>query len=955
MRGGDEGRQALTNDHESTGQVDQGGLETVQESWMHIEIDRVTDEEELAAIEARLQRVLRDNRDAVEDWPRMQAKLAEIVEELEAAPPTLPDPTELGRGTDFLRWLGADHFAFLGYREYSLVEDGDELALSAVPGTGLGILRGDQLQSSAFQKLPEAVRERAKERRLLVLAKANSKATVHRQAYLDYVGVKKFDENDQVVGERRFLGLFSAATYTESVLRIPALKEKVDEVLARCGIEPRSHTGKQLLNVLENYPRDELFLTPIDELIPIAEAVMLTRERRQLRLFVRRDTYRRYVSCLVYLPRDRYNTAVRERMAAILSEALGGGSVEFTVRLNEAYMAQVHFVVRPPEGELISEIDTQDLERKLTEAARSWRDDLTSAISADFGEEQGARLARTYLDAFPEAYKEDFGARTASVDVGRLEAIELGPDGSGIDLSLYEKVDAGRGEARLKVYRIGPPLSLSEVLPMLSSMGVEVVDERPYEIQLDRPTYLYEFGLRYSGRGMPAHGRELFQDALRAVWDGHNEIDGFNALVLGAGLTWRQATVLRAYAKYMKQGNTPFALDYIEEALRSNVDITRLLVQLFEARFDPGRDQLPADAEARTARTQEVVDRIGRALDDVASLDHDRILRSYLTLIRATLRTNYFQAAPGGGVRSAISFKLEPSAIPELPEPRPRFEIFVYSPRVEGVHLRFGAVARGGLRWSDRRDDFRTEVLGLVKAQMVKNTVIVPVGREGRLLLQAAARLVRPRGVDGRGHRLLQDLHLRAARHHRQPRGRRDGAAARRRAPRRRRLLPRRRRRQGHRDVLRHRQRRLEGLRLLARRRVRVGRLGRLRPQGDGHHRPRGLGLGPAALPRARDRLPGRGLHRRRHRRHVRRRLRQRDALLRAHPAGGRLRPPRHLPRPRPGRVDVVRRAQAALRAAALVVAGLRPRPDLQGRRGLPAVGEVDPAQPGRPRRPRHP
>ncbi len=731
VRGGDEGHQALTNDHESTGQVDQGGLETVQESWMHIEIDRVTDEDELAAIEARLQRVLRDNRDAVEDWPRMQAKLAEIVEELEAAPPTLPDPTELGRGTDFLRWLCDDHFAFLGYREYSLVEDGDELALSAVPGTGLGILRGDQLQSSAFQKLPEAVRERAKEQRLLVLAKANSKATVHRQAYLDYVGVKKFDENDQVVGERRFLGLFSSATYTESVMRIPALKEKVDQVLERCGIEPRSHTGKQLLNVLENYPRDELFLTPIDELIPIAEAVMLTRERRQLRLFVRRDTYRRYVSCLVYLPRDRYNTAVRERMAAILSEALGGGSVEFTVRLNEAYMAQVHFVVRPPEGELIAEIDTQDLERKLTEAARSWRDDLTSAISADFGEEQGARLARAYLDAFPEAYKEDFGARTASVDVGRLEAIERGPDGSGIDLSLYERVDAGRGEARLKVYRIGPPLSLSEVLPMLSSMGVEVVDERPYEIQLDRPTYLYEFGLRYSGRAMPAHGRELFQDALRAIWDGHNEIDGFNALVLGAGLTWRQATVLRAYAKYMKQGNTPFALDYIEEALRSNVDITRLLVQLFEARFDPGRDGLAADAEARTARVQEVVDRIGRALDDVASLDHDRILRSYLTLIRATLRTNYFQAAPGGGVRSAISFKLEPSAIPELPEPRPRFEIFVYSPRVEGVHLRFGAVARGGLRWSDRRDDFRTEVLGLVKAQMVKNTVIVPVGAKG--------------------------------------------------------------------------------------------------------------------------------------------------------------------------------------------------------------------------------
>ena len=295
-------------------------------------------------------------------------------------------------------------------------------------------------------------------------------------------------------------------------------------------------------------------------------------------------------------------------------------------------------------------------------------------------------------------------------------------------------MDAGRGEARLKVFRVGPPLSLSEVLPMLSSMGVEVVDERPYELDgLARPTYIYEFGLRY-GRTLPANARELFQDALRAVWDGYNEIDGFNALVLGAGLTWRQATVLRAYAKYMRQGNSPFALDYIEDALRNNVDITRLLVQLFEARFDPGHNGLGADAEARTARVEAIEERITRALDDVASLDHDRILRSYLTHVRATLRTNYFQPLDdhdGGGIRSYMSFKLEPSAIPDLPEPRPRFEIFVYSPRVEGVHLRFGAVARGGLRWSDRRDDFRTEVLGLVKAQMVKNTVIVPVGAKG--------------------------------------------------------------------------------------------------------------------------------------------------------------------------------------------------------------------------------
>jgi glutamate dehydrogenase len=710
---------------ESAGPEDPGtGLETIRESWMHVEIDRISDETDLAAIEATLQGVLRDVRDAVEDWPRMQARLLDIVGELEASPPPL-DADELAHGMELLRWLADDHFAFLGYREYALEADGEDLSLHALPGTGLGILRADQLQSSAFSKLPAPVRERAREPKLLVLAKANSRATVHRTAYLDYVGVKKFADDGTVIGERRFLGLFSAATYTESVLRIPVLREKVAAVLERTGTDASSHAGKSLVNVMENYPRDELFHTPIEELVPIAEAVMLTHERRQLRLFTRRDTYLRYVSCLVYLPRDRYNTAVREKFSTILREELNAEAVEFTVRVNESYLAQVHFVVRPPAGGMIADFDVRDLERKLSEAARSWKDELTTAVTSDFGEEVGSRLARVYLDAYPEAYKEDFAARTGSVDLGRLEGIS---GDEGIDMSLYEQIDSGRGEARLKLFRIGSPLSLSQILPMLSSMGVEVVDERPYELEnLPRPSHVYEFGLRY-GRGLPANARDLFQDALRAIWDGLNEIDGFNSLVLGAGLTWRQATVLRAYAKYMKQGNTPFAVDYIEEALRSNVDITWLLVDLFAARFSPG---VAYDDPSRVAQSADIEARISRALDDVASLDHDRILRSYLAHIRATLRTNYFQHDASGNVRPYISFKLEPSEIPDLPAPRPKFEIFVYSPRVEGVHLRFGAVARGGLRWSDRRDDFRTEVLGLVKAQMVKNTVIVPVGAKG--------------------------------------------------------------------------------------------------------------------------------------------------------------------------------------------------------------------------------
>src|SRR4051812_20010283 len=612
----------ITGALQSVRAVEDGSLspegEAVRESWMHIEIDRIRDghDDDLASgLEEALQRVLRDVRESVEDWDKMHAKIRTIVAELESDPPPLP-PAEVRQGRELLEWLAQDHFTFLGYREYRLERQGDDELLRAGPGTGYGILRADQDMSPSFGKLPEAVKAKAREKTLLVLTKANSRATVHRPAYLDYVGVKTF-ENGEVVGEQRFLGLYSSAAYTESLTRIPLLREKAAEVLRRSGFDARSHAGKALMDTLETYPRDELFHTTVDELAPMAEAAMHARERRQLRMFLRRDTYGRYVSVLVYLPRDRYNTSVRERFSELLRERLGGESVEFTVRVNESTTARVHFVVHPPKGATIPEVDTTDLEKRLADASRSWRDDFTTAVVAEYGEEAGSRLARRYLDSFPEAYKEDYLPRTGAVDLGRLESIE---GEEGIDLSLFEQLDAGRGEARLKVFRIGPPLSLSEVLPMLSSMGVEVVDERPYELEgLERPTYIYEFGLRY-GRALPAHSRDLFQDALRAVWDGYNEIDGFNALVLAAGLTWRQATVLRAYAKYMRQGGSPFAQDYIEGALRGNVDITRLLVQLFEARFDPGSNGLTADAEARTARLEAVEDRIRRALDDVASL-----------------------------------------------------------------------------------------------------------------------------------------------------------------------------------------------------------------------------------------------------------------------------------------------------------------------------------------------
>ncbi|WP_338143128.1 NAD-glutamate dehydrogenase [Nocardioides pantholopis] len=710
-----------------SGESDEGA---VREAWMHVEVSRIPEGPDAARLVERVQQVLGDVRDATEDWGRTRGRMLEIVEELGSAPPAGLDPEDVRQGRELLRWLADDHFTFLGYREYELQRAGEHDLLRAVPGTGLGILRADPDMSAEAGRLPPKVQALARQKNLLVLAKANSRATVHRPAYLDYISAKTFDEAGEVVGERRFLGLLSSSAYAESLTRIPLLRERAAAVLRRSGFDPRSYAGRALMDTLESYPRDELFHTPVDELAPMVEAAMHARERRAVRVLTRQDTYGRYVSVLVYLPRDRYNTTVRERFAAILTDRLGAESVEFTVGINESTTARVHFVVHLAQGADLPEVDTADLERRLTDASRSWRDDFVAAVHAEYGEEAGAELGRRYLDAWPEAYKEDFAPRTAAVDVGRLERI---PD-DGLDLSLQEPVDAGPGEGRLKVYRVGAPLSLSTVLPMLSSMGVEVVDERPYRLEgLDRQVFVYDFGLR--GLGTLAEGaRELFQDAVRSVWDGYNESDGFNALVLAAGLTWRQTTVLRAYAKYLRQGGSPFSRATMEASLRRNVDIARLLVELFETRFQPGPDGRDTGAEARGARAAELERRIERALEDVVSLDHDRVLRSYLTLIRATLRTNYFRPVddrPDGGPRPYLAFKLDPSAIPDLPQPRPRFEIFVHSPRVEGVHLRFGSVARGGLRWSDRRDDFRTEVLGLVKAQMVKNTVIVPVGAKG--------------------------------------------------------------------------------------------------------------------------------------------------------------------------------------------------------------------------------
>ena len=710
------------------------------ESWIHVEMDRETDRADLKQITADLLRVLSDAREAVEDWGKMREAAIRLAEGLpdESIPADLPGP-QVEEARELLRWLADDHFTFLGYREYQLRDDD---SLAAVPGTGLGILRADPQHageeshpvSPSFERLPADARAKAREHKLLVLTKANSRSTVHRPSYLDYIGVKKFDAEGNVIGERRFLGLFSSAAYTESVRRVPVIRRKVEEVLESAGFSPNSHDGRDLTQILETYPRDELFQTPADELRSIVTSVLYLQERRRLRLYLRQDEYGRYYSALVYLPRDRYTTAVRLRIIEILKEELGGISVDFTAWNTESILSRLHFVVRVPQGTELPELSDSDKERieaRLVEAARSWEDAFAEALNAELGEEHAAEAMRRYAHAFPEGYKADHNPRAAVADLVHLEQLNA-EEGKDFALSLYEPVGAAPEERRFKIYRTGDAISLSAVLPVLNRLGVEVVDERPYELRCsDRSVaWIYDFGLRMPrANGVGDHfgddARERFQEAFAATWTGKAENDGFNSLVLSAGLTWRQAVVLRAYAKYLRQAASTFSQDYMEDTLRNNVHTTRLLVSLFEARMSPDRQR--AGHEIVDALLEEV----DAALDQVASLDEDRILRSFLTVIKATLRTNFFQEAAGGRPHDYVSMKFDPQAIPDLPAPRPAFEIWVYSPRVEGVHLRFGKVARGGLRWSDRREDFRTEILGLVKAQMVKNTVIVPVGAKG--------------------------------------------------------------------------------------------------------------------------------------------------------------------------------------------------------------------------------
>ena len=691
-----------------------------------IEIDRQTDPAVLEELHRNIEKTFEDNRAVVEDWPTMCQRVHDAIGEL-ALVSSVRDPAEREESIAFLNWIEDHHFTFLGMRDYELVKKKGEIILQPIPDTGLGLLRENlshPTSRSISAMTPEA-RELTLSTRSLIMFKTNTEATVHRRAFTDYIGIKRFDEKGQVIGERRIIGLYTSAAYNTNPKHIPFLRHKVALILKNSNLDPKSHTGKILLNILDTFPRDDLIQASVDELLEIALGIYHMQERRRIRMFARTDVYRRFVSCLVYVPKERFKTELRQSMENVLAKAFHSTEISFSTWFSESVLARIHFIVSTnPDDD--TQWDFNEIEKKLIEVGRSWTDDLQGLTMEAFGEENGNRIFAEYKNAFPLNYVDTFSAKTAVYDIKHVETLTKE---NSMVMNFYRPLDELENSFRLKIYQHDVTIPLSDVLPIIERLGMRAISERPYVLKFEdgKITYINDFSLEYT-HPMSFNIdeiKDLFQNAFTSVWLGEAENDGFNQLVLGAGLNWREVAVLRAYAKYFKQIGFTFSQDYIERALNNNASIANKLVRLFETRFNP------KDFELRDKYFADQTAEIFLSLDNVANLDEDRIIRQYVQVITATLRTNYYQVDAAGKYKSYISLKMNSKLIPKLPKPHPMFEIFSYSPKFEGVHLRGGKVARGGIRWSDRPEDFRTEILGLMKAQQVKNAVIVPSGAKG--------------------------------------------------------------------------------------------------------------------------------------------------------------------------------------------------------------------------------
>ena len=717
-----------------------------KDSVIVIAIARERDAARLMAVEESARRVFADVSVAVADWRTMLDRLAESTEELKRNPPPI-EPSELHETVAFLKWLADNHFTLLGCRDY--IFDAAAGKHAAIDSSGLGVLRDPAARiirdpADAEGLTPEVIGFLTDPQPIIV-TKSTVRARVHRPALQDYIGVKRFDASGRLIGERRFVGLFTSSAYHQLPGETPLLRRKVTRVIERAGFGARSHDGKSLAHVIETFPRDDLFQIGEDDLLQQALGIMHVLERPRVKSFFRRDRFDRFVSVLTFMPRDRYSGAVRVRIGEILAAAYGGEVTLSTPTFYETPVARIHTMITRPPGGRLADADKDAIEADVETATITWGDRLASALAA-LPDPALNSLASRYAEAFPVNYREQVTIDEALADIRRIERLAEGGFNEG-EVSFHAWREAGdaAGMLRLKLLHAGGSAELSSVLPILENMGLVVVEETNFRLQPRGlgSLSIHVFAMRLKQPqplNLETVGPKL-EDALQMVWTGRAENDGFNALTIAADLEWHAVVVLRGIAKFLRQAGIAFSQPYMEEALVRNADISRMIIDLFKARLDPKGD---GDGD-------DLHERVEQALLDVKSLDEDRILRRFRNAVEATLRTNAWVKDPDGSERPALAFKFDSGKLDELPAPRPWVEIFVYGPRVEGTHLRYGRVARGGIRWSDRREDFRTEVLGLVKAQQVKNAVIVPVGSKGGFYPKALPKEASREAVNAEG------------------------------------------------------------------------------------------------------------------------------------------------------------------------------------------------------------
>ncbi len=699
-----------------------------RESFIHIHLEPIADEAARAEIVRALDDVLGEVRLAVSDWRAMLERINGVVADLKTNPPPLP-VDEIAEAIQFLQWLLADNFTFIGVRNYTV----DGHTLKPDFDGALGIMRSRDLrvlkQGNELLEFTPEIMAFLKEPRLLIIAKANIHAHVHRRVYLDYIGVKRFDASGNLVGEQRIIGLFTSTAYTRTAHTIPYLRRKIAGVEARAGFDPGSHSGKALANVLEHYPRDELFQIDDDSLYRFALAILQLDERPRVRVLARRDRFDRFVSVLVFVPRERYDSHIRVKIGDYLSRALIGRVSAFYPFFPEGPLVRVHFIIGRPGGHA-PVIASTTIEREVAAIVRSWTDGLSDALALVNPPDKVRDLFGRYREAFSIGFQEAYSPTVAAGDVRVVESLsEQRPLG----VDFHHRLEEEQRAVGLKVWSQARPLPLSERVPVLENMGFRVVDERTYHIEPKgagaHDAWFHDMLLERRDGGMIDLdvGKARLEAAFLMVMRGGAENDGYNALTLAGALAWRDVALIRTLSRFLRQVRVPYSQDYMWATLVKHAGIAGNIVELFHARFDPRPDA----AQVRDAKQKEIAARIEEELQKVDSLDEDRILRRFVNAVQSAIRTNFFQTDKDGHLKALIAVKFESGKVTDLPLPRPLYEIFAYSPRVEGVHMRFGKVARGGIRWSDRPQDFRTEILGLVKAQQVKNAVIVPVGAKG--------------------------------------------------------------------------------------------------------------------------------------------------------------------------------------------------------------------------------